>query len=435
MSLLRLPVLLSGLVLLLTCFPCEAQPVNPPGNTDDFKRGDANGDGCVDSLDSAFILNWLFMSGAPPECMDAADANDDGQVSQADFVHIENALLPGGPLLPAPGPDTCGPDPSSDTLDCQVYATASCDPGINCGVPTECQLVDNGTGTVDLPPAGCPYVGPSLLHMIVEDAGNNLPPGTQINIAIEHGSFSGVVITPALGPMGGEIENFNSVLHMEITGTGALASFSRTIDLAAPCEVLTGPRVAGDPVQTFTNEMRALEGMLTGDPDFALLHIKAGSDFGLPSPGQTTLTMGTGGDFNVDSFFDITYEIDFQGAPGGALAGLSGSATGSLLMGTPGINDSEFRRGDCNTDGGTDIADAVKVLNHLFPPSGTVNLVLCHDACDANDDGALNVADAVRILNALFGTVTVPLPAPYPGCGADPTADELLCATYNPPCP
>jgi hypothetical protein len=29
----------------------------------------------------------------------------------------------------------------------------------------------------------------------------------------------------------------------------------------------------------------------------------------------------------VDSFFDITYRIDFVGAPGGALAGRSGSTT------------------------------------------------------------------------------------------------------------
>lgn len=29
----------------------------------------------------------------------------------------------------------------------------------------------------------------------------------------------------------------------------------------------------------------------------------------------------------ADSFFDITYRIDFVGAPGGALAGMSGSTT------------------------------------------------------------------------------------------------------------
>ena len=35
------------------------------------------------------------------------------------------------------------------------------------------------------------------------------------------------------------------------------------------------------------------------------------SDFGMPSPGHTTLTKASGGN---DSFFDIAYCIDFMGA-------------------------------------------------------------------------------------------------------------------------
>ena len=58
-----------------------------------------------------------------------------------------------------------------------------------------------------------------------------------------------------------------------------------------------------------------------------MLRIQAGQSFGLPSPGHTTLTRLPGGDFNVDSFFDITYQIEFQGSPGGILAGMSGATT------------------------------------------------------------------------------------------------------------
>ncbi|MEM7165221.1 MAG: S8 family serine peptidase [Planctomycetota bacterium] len=94
----------------------------------------------------------------------------------------------------------------------------------------------------------------------------------------------------------------------------------------------------------------------------------------------------------------------------------------------------EFRRGDCNADGGQDIADAVKVLAFLFPV-GAPPTLLCVDACDANDDSSVNVADAVRILTALFGMPASPLPAPYPGCGVDPTAlDAIDCSAY-PACP
>ena len=41
------------------------------------------------------------------------------------------------------------------------------------------------------------------------------------------------------------------------------------------------------------------------------------------------------GGFDVDSFFDVTSQIDFVGAPGGALDGLSGTTAERTLMGLP----------------------------------------------------------------------------------------------------
>src|SRR5262249_31616857 len=38
------------------------------------------------------------------------------------------------------------------------------------------------------------------------------------------------------------------------------------------------------------------------------------------------------GSWNVDSFFDITYRIDFVGHAGGPLGGMSGSTTGTIRM-------------------------------------------------------------------------------------------------------
>lgn len=91
----------------------------------------------------------------------------------------------------------------------------------------------------------------------------------------------------------------------------------------------------------------------------------------------------------------------------------------------------DFLRGDCNTDGGQDIADAVKILAFLFPVGAPAALP-CRDACDANDDGSLNVADAVRLLTALFGMPSVPLPAPYTACGPDlSNGDPLDCLVYS----
>ena len=79
--------------------------------------------------------------------------------------------------------------------------------------------------------------------------------------------------------------------------------------------------------QIFDNTLVSLSGNLLGDPDFCTLEVTAGDDFGLPSPGATTLTRlgDPGTDFQVDSFFDITYRIEFQGCPGSILEGMGGT--------------------------------------------------------------------------------------------------------------
>ncbi|MEM7164209.1 MAG: hypothetical protein AAF581_02025 [Planctomycetota bacterium] len=99
---------------------------------------------------------------------------------------------------------------------------------------------------------------------------------------------------------------------------------------------------------------------------------------------------------------------------------------GFLIEATP-ASPLEFTRGDCNSDAIFNIADAVFLLAFLFP-QGALPTLDCMDACDANDDASLNVADAIAILSTLFAQGPPPvLPAPFPGCGPDPTADALDC--------
>jgi hypothetical protein len=134
------------------------------------------------------------------------------------------------------------------------------------------------------------------------------------------------------GSLGGHGHCFESTLDLDVTGTGDLTGFNRHIAVPIFCEVHTGPRTPGDPVQTFPAEMIRLEGQLFGDPDFCEFIIRAGSYYGLPSPGQTTLVELPSGDFAVDSFFDITYQIQFEGCPASVIDGYLGTTTGTVRM-------------------------------------------------------------------------------------------------------
>jgi hypothetical protein len=60
-------------------------------------RGDANGDGAVNSADVVYLINYLFAGGPAPTPLEAGDANCDGLVNSADVVYLINYLFVGGP--------------------------------------------------------------------------------------------------------------------------------------------------------------------------------------------------------------------------------------------------------------------------------------------------------------------------------------------------
>lgn len=193
-----------------------------------------------------------------------------------------------------------------------------------------CIVPDNGSGTVTLPPAGCAYLSPDQVHMIID----GLPSGTTIILEPIHQDFIcrklGMCGTPG-GPLGGEVEDFTSKAVFQLSGTGTLSGWVRTITVPLAVQTATAPRPTGS-VQTFKTDMLRIQGSISGDPDFASFDVKGGTANGFSSPGITTLTKQSTGDFRVDSSFNVGYSISFTGAPGGKLAGRSGTTKGTVTM-------------------------------------------------------------------------------------------------------
>jgi hypothetical protein len=104
-----------------------SEPPPPPGTR--FVRGDADSDGNINLTDAVRVLNFLFLGGTAPACLDAADADDSGGLSITDAVRILNWLFTSGVVPPPPSPNTaaydassCGLDPTQDELGCEVTA-------------------------------------------------------------------------------------------------------------------------------------------------------------------------------------------------------------------------------------------------------------------------------------------------------------------------
>jgi len=92
------------------------------------------------------------------------------------------------------------------------------------------------------------------------------------------------------------------------------------------------------------------------------------------------------------------------------------------------ITPTSFIRGDSNDDGQLNLADAIYALGCMFDRNAPCPR--CIDTVDVNDDGLLNLADPIYFLNYSFAGGPAPRP-PFPGCGPDPTPDNLDPCQYR----
>lgn len=107
--------------LILISFLCLSQGASLAAR--DFLRGDINEDGSVNIADGVNMLDYMFISGFT-YCVDAHDIDDDGQVNVTDAINLFGYLFTGGGAPAAPF-TVCGPDPTTDNLGCDSYATCN----------------------------------------------------------------------------------------------------------------------------------------------------------------------------------------------------------------------------------------------------------------------------------------------------------------------
>jgi len=110
---------LAELRLIYDWGPWQDAEINPAHA--EFRRGDVNADGAVDIGDAISTLGFLFAAAGEPGCMDSADANDDGAVDIGDAIYTLAFLFASGDSPAAPGPQSCGIDPTADRLGCKRY--------------------------------------------------------------------------------------------------------------------------------------------------------------------------------------------------------------------------------------------------------------------------------------------------------------------------
>ena len=83
-----LGILFPSLFLSLYVPACLAEPPS-------FIRGDANNNQRVDLADPIFTLQYLYLGGTAPDCLDYADSDDNGIIEMADAVSTLNTLFLG----------------------------------------------------------------------------------------------------------------------------------------------------------------------------------------------------------------------------------------------------------------------------------------------------------------------------------------------------
>ncbi len=149
------------------------------------------------------------------------------------------------------------------------------------------------TNDPNLPPNVGAYVSPSQVHACYPVCAN-------IDLSdISHSFFTNIIRTPSGA---NEIETFDSIATGMVS---ILGGAFQPITLAGPVQTIVFNKI-GNVTGTFQTEMLALN--LVGGGGIMIRESPT-----LPSQGQTTITSIGGGQFRIDSFFDVFTELSIDG--------------------------------------------------------------------------------------------------------------------------
>ena len=354
-----------------------------------FVRGDVNSDSRVSIGDLAFLIHSQLLEGREPDCEDAADVDDNGELTFVDTLYLLVTLFgEGATAIPAPYPDA-GEDPTDDSLDACV-APGEGAPGVD---------IDH-VFYLALEGFGAPSLAAKPGHKQLE-----VPIFMDTNVAL-----TAYTITLSFDP--------EQILDARFV-------FDRTVGEAHGADWMMG--ITKDPDGDRKHILGYVLVLFNLDDDEEELTVPAGEE-------QVVARLVLDLADDLEPGDEVV--LEFEALPGDdvvpeapnevVLAGLRSSFPRTSDIVIPIVDGNElFLRGDASDDGRLSFTDAFTLLRYLFQEDS--DPLECPDAGDLDDSGTLTFPDALLLLRYLFLDGTKLPNGPFPWPGVDLTEDELPC--------
>lgn len=341
----------------------------------------------VDLNDAVDLVAYLLIGRSLPisGCLEAADADDDGLVTMADYTYLVNFLFGGGPPPPPPYPEP-GTDPTPETTvpderdDRFTFAI-----GTATGVPNNTGLSVPITITNSAEIYGLTMVityDPDQIRIdeIVTEEGTLLASQSADYITAEAHNRDGVAYISTL-------KDFATPFWFQSGEDPNLPAGTDQLVATLKCTIVVSANEGFASIQ-FTDGIVIPNGIVPPDE----LHL-----------------------------YPEVNNLVFEGVKP-IRPVLSAESEGGITIRRG------FIRGDANKDDLVDISDTIFLLSYIFMGTAAPP---CMDAADANNDTRLDISDPIWMLNYLFQGGPQPS-EPFPQPGVDPSDDgsgSLGCAS------